>query len=106
MLCPGSNPSWMPGICKALGLFVSSADGLVLTPTAILPHGHPQSATGPTLFREEASLTFPHCGQDHREKRKEEGMKWLGGGGHLVSVESKGFEERWDGVCALFKLPK
>jgi len=34
------------------------------------------------------------------------GVKRLGGEGQLVSVESKGFEERGDGGRAFFMLPK
>ena len=40
-----------------------------------------------------------------REERRR-GVKRLGGEGHLVSVESKGFEQRGDGGRALFMLPK
>ena len=55
------------------------------------------------MRRSQIFLVVPET-MERDERRR--GMKRLGGEGHLVSVESKGFEERGDGGRALFTLPK
>lgn len=71
---PGPNPSWRPGTWEVVVLFVSSVDGLFLTPKQFSYTVNPNlpKQGPPTSLCEEESLHFPHCVQDHRKGRKEE----------------------------------
>lgn len=81
---PGPNPSWRPGTWEVVVLFVSSVDGLFLTPKQFSYTVNPNlPKQGPHLFvRRKAYIFLIVCKITGREERR----RWSAWQGQAFSV--------------------